>query len=121
MHLRVPRPWRRLKKGGAWLDSLRGYVYENRRIAEDFIRDEIPNLHAVQADATYLMWIDVSGLCPDGTVFTAHLRKKTGLVVTEGEEYGECGKAFIRFNLAAPRSVLFDGLNRLKAGADSFG
>ncbi len=106
--------------GGAWLDELREYVFENRRIAEDFIERGISAIHAVKADATYLLWLDISGICDNGTGFAKYMLEKTGLMVCEGEEYGESGKAFLRLNLAAPRSILEDGLGRLKKAADMY-
>lgn len=116
----VPAAVAAFERGGAWLDELREYVFENRRIVGEFLEREIPCLHAVRADATYLIWIDVSGISPDGTEFTEYLRQKTGLKVTEGEEYGKCGKAFFRLNVAAPRSVVEDGLSRLKRGTEMY-
>ncbi|MCR5330461.1 MAG: pyridoxal phosphate-dependent aminotransferase [Lachnospiraceae bacterium] len=104
------------KCGGEWLDELREYLFENRRIAEEFIRDNIPLLKTVEADATYLMWADISETGLDSETFCDEVRRSTGLFVTAGEEYGECGRNFIRLNLACPRSVLNDGLNRLARG-----
>ena len=45
-------------RGREWLEELREYLWENRKAAEDFIREEIPELRTVSADATYLLWID---------------------------------------------------------------
>ena len=45
-------------RGREWLEELREYLWENRKFAEDFIREEIPELRTVSADATYLLWID---------------------------------------------------------------
>ena len=104
------------EKGGSWLDELREYVFENRRRAEEYIRLNIPELKPVAADATYLMWIDVSATGLDGAAFADRLRSITGLYITEGGEYGRCGTDFVRFNLACPASVLSDGLDRLARG-----
>lgn len=104
------------EQGGGWLDELREYVFENRRRAEEYIRLNIPELKPVAADATYLMWIDVSATGLDGTAYAVRLRRSTGLYIAEGEEYGKCGTDFVRFNLACPASVLSDGLDRLARG-----
>lgn len=101
-------------KGEAWLEELRSYLWENRRIVCDFIAKEIPQIYVVEADATYLMWFDCSKLTDDSVAFTKDIRKKTGLYISEGAEFGGNGRYFVRFNIACPRSVLEDGLNRLK-------
>ena len=46
-------------------------------------------------DATYLLWIDCHKVCLDSVELTSFIRKKTGLYVSDGLEYGENGKAFI--------------------------
>ncbi len=102
-------------EGGPWLDELREYLWENRRIAEERIRRDLPSCLPTPAEATYLMWLDISAL-GDGTALAEHLRRTTGLVVTAGEEYGAPGRGFLRINLACPRAVLTDALDRLTAG-----
>ena len=103
-------------EGGEWLDEMREYVFDNRRIAEDFIEREIPAVKAVSAEATYLMWLDISSLGKSSDEVAAFIRKETGLYVTEGLEYGEAGRFFLRMNVACTKETLKDGLNRLKEG-----
>lgn len=107
-------------KGEKWLDELRDYIWENKEIAKEFISKNIPDIKLVSGDATYLLWIDCSKISKDATYFSEFIRKKTGLFVCEGEEYGKVGKAFIRVNVATQRERVLDGLNRLKTGIDEF-
>lgn len=108
-------------KGGKWLDALRGYLWQNRSSAEDYIKKEIPILRAVPAEATYLMWIDCNAAekalkaVKSGRYANVAdmIRKETGLYVSAGEHYGKGGENFIRLNLACPRSRLMEGLERL--------
>ncbi len=103
-------------EGDEWLDCLREYLFENRRVAERFIAERLPGLRVTSAEATYLMWIDISDYSDDSVSFTEKLRELTGLYLSEGEEYGECGKSFVRLNLATQRARLLDGLYRLERG-----
>ena len=48
------------------------------------------------------------------------MRKEIGLYVSDGEEYGENGKQFIRINVACPYQRMMDGLERLNEGIKSF-
>ena len=100
-------------EGGPWLDELRSYLWENRRWAEDFCRRELPMLKLVPAEATYLVWVDVSALTGDVKDFTDRLRAETGLYVTPGTAYGAGGAGFFRWNIACPRSTLEDAAARL--------
>lgn len=103
-------------QGGSWLDEMREYVFTNRKIAEDFVEAEIPQLSIVKGEATYLLWIDISGLHKSSEEVASFIRKQTGLYITEGIEYGEAGRYFLRMNVACTRATLMDGLNRLKKG-----
>ena len=100
-------------KGREWLDELNAYIAENKRFAEKYIEDNIPSLHVVHSEATYLIWVDISGVSSDSVSFSEKLREKTGLFVNEGSEYGECGRSFIRINLGTQRERVKDGLRRL--------
>ena len=105
-------------KGEPWLEELRCYLWENRKCVCEFVEKELPQIHIVDADATYLMWLDCSSLTDDSVVFTRMIREKTGLYISDGTEYGGNGRYFVRLNTACPRSVLKDGLKRLKTAID---
>lgn len=99
--------------------ELREYLWENRKAAEDFIREEIPELRTVSADATYLLWIDCNALPGDLSELAEFIRKESGLYVCDGREYGN-GYGFLRMNLACRRELLKEGLERLKRSIHSY-
>lgn len=101
-----------------WVEQLRKYVFENRRLATEFINGSIPGLHAIAADATYLLWVDASAVCSDSVKLCARIRELTGLILSDGAEYGECSRAFLRINLATQRARVLDGLERLKRAVE---
>ena len=101
-------------KGEPWLEELRTYLWENRKTVCSFVAENLPQIHIVDADATYLMWLDCSALTDDSVAFTQMIREKTGLYLSEGAEFGGNGRYFVRLNIACPRSVLMEGLDRLK-------
>ena len=103
-----------------WVDEMLEYVFENKRVACDFINNEINGMKANLSEATYLLWIDISGVASDSVDFCEKLRESTGLYLSDGAEYGEPGRSFVRMNLAAPRSRVLDGLERLKRGAEGY-
>jgi len=99
-----------------WLDELRAYIFENRRIAEEYINKNIPELTALHADATYFLWIDVSKVPGASPEIAAYIRKTTGLVLSSGSIYGPGGEQFLRMNLATSRERVLEGLSRLERG-----
>ena len=108
------------EKGGAWLDELLEYISENRRTVSRFLEKELPWIKAVRGEATYLVWLDLSGLPGDVSGFGEFLRSETGLFLSPGRIFGEQGSKFLRMNIACPKSVLEDGLSRLKKGAEKW-
>ena len=107
------------REGEEWLDSLRDYLFENRRVAEEYIRANTNKLIPIEADATYLMWVDISGASADSVDFAEKLRKETGLFINDGAEYGECARSFIRVNLATQRENVLLGMKLLCDFANS--
>lgn len=104
--------------GEDWLEELRVYLAENRCLAEKFIDEKIPDIKAVKAQATYLLWIDCSSLEIRSDLLAEKIRAISGLYLSEGCEYRGDGMHFLRMNLACPRSVLEDGLERLKKSVE---
>lgn len=103
-------------QGEPWLDSLNEYLFENRKFAEKFLSDFSPDFTVIKGKATYLLWVKVNG---DGDDFARQLREKTGLFINGGSEYGKSGQQFVRINLACPRSVLKEALNRFVSYSSS--
>ncbi len=103
-----------------WVDAMLEYVFENKRIAADFICREIDGASTHCSEATYLLWIDISGICRDSVAFCDFLRAETGLILSDGAEYGECGRSFVRMNLATQRQRVLDGLERFKRGCEIY-
>lgn len=107
-------------KGAAWLDELRTYLFENKRYAASYIEREIPCVKLIPAQATYLLWLDCTKLPGSAGEIADFLRMETGLYLSEGGQYGSNGVNFLRLNIACPKSVLQDGLKRLKAGLAAY-
>lgn len=111
-------------KGSDWLDELRQYIFENKKRTDEFLKENIPQLKLVPSSATYLLWLDCSGLLAKTSGTSAdiaeYIRRETGLYLSEGSQYGSGGERFLRLNIACPRSVSEDGLERLRAGIVSY-
>ena len=101
------------ERGGEWLDELRQYLYENKLLAREIIERELPQIKLVPSDATYLLWLDCTSLGMTSRELWKHIRRSAGLYLSDGSVYGS-PEGFLRMNIACPRSVVRDGLERLK-------
>ena len=116
----VPAAVAAFTEGAPWLDAMRTYVFENRSIAAERIANTLSKVRVIDGEATYLLWLDVSAITPDGTALCRYLQERTGLIVSAGASYGASGTAFLRVNLACPKAVLADGLDRLCRGLSDY-
>ena len=107
-------------KCGPWLDELRSYVAQNKRRVQAFLEEQLPQVKAVPSKATYLAWLDCSALPGDKRDLARFIRERTGLFLNGGGMYGDGGRDFLRMNLGCPRSLVEDGLGRLKAGVTAW-
>lgn len=101
------------EEGEPWLNALNQYLYENKKWVSAYIKENLPHLYLVPSEATYLLWVDISYYSHHSKDFAESLRKATGLFVSEGEEYGESGKDFIRINIATTLENVKEGMRRL--------
>lgn len=100
-------------EGGQWLDALRRYLMDNKEYVKNYLKEHIPKIKVVSSHATYLMWLDCSAITDDTRQLCEDIRKQTGLYMSYGKQYGGNGNYFIRLNIACPRKLVEDGMNRL--------
>ncbi|MGJ0344608.1 pyridoxal phosphate-dependent aminotransferase [Aliarcobacter cryaerophilus] len=102
-----------------WLNELLLYLEKNKNFLEDFIAKNISNLKVVKAEATYLLWIDISSLGLNSKEFTKKLEELGNVRVISGVTFGENGDNFIRVNIATPLEILKEALNGIKNTIES--
>ena len=107
-------------RGGEWLDALRVYLEENKTLVKEFVKRELPRLHVVPSEATYLLWVKLGSGESSAEDVAEFIRGKTGLYLSAGNPFGGDGGSFLRLNAACPRTVLEDGLSRLKEGIEAW-
>ncbi len=99
-------------KGEAWVNEMNDYVTNNKKVFMEELKDT--NLIFVKANALYLLWVDVSKYTQDSERLVKFIKDETGLYITEGSEYGESGKCFVRINLATTLDNVLDAARRMK-------
>ena len=102
--------------GEEWLEELKHYLAINYSYLKTYFNEYLSEFPVVILEGTYLVWVDCSILKRRSKEIVEILLKDEKLWVNEGSMYGEAGEGFIRLNIACPRQVLIDGLDRLKRG-----
>ena len=98
--------------GEAWLDELRGYLWQNWLTVRDFFANELPAYGLTPLESTYLVWIDCrhTGI---GSDRLSAMLIEGGVALSPGSIYGDDG--YMRLNIACPRARLEEGLRRIAA------
>lgn len=100
-------------EGGAWLDALRKYLWENYEYLYRFFEQRLPQYPVLPLEGTYLVWIDCRASSIGSDATTLRLQEEQKLMVNSGTLYGPGGEGFIRLNIACPWTLLADGLERI--------
>ena len=103
-------------EGEEWLEELREYLEQNRQFLIASLKELVPEIHVVKAEATYLAWIDCAAITEDTKQLCAYIRAKTGLYLSAGDIFGGNGSRFVRWNYACPKALLEDGIQRFVEG-----
>ena len=101
-----------------WIDALNLYLWDNYRALCDFAAQHLPQWRVMPLEGTYLVWVDVSAACSvnggSATVYCDHLLQQTGVWLNPGTMYGPVsGEGYLRINIACPRSLLMEALERI--------
>lgn len=99
-------------EGEEWLVQLLDYLKGNYLWMRDFCRKYLPQFPVSRLEGTYLVWMDCSPLHQSSEELERNLMKESRLWLNAGTMYGAEGEGFMRWNIACPRSVLEEGLNR---------
>ena len=103
-------------EGEPWLEALKVYLYDNYLYLLEVFRTKLPGLSVLPLEATYLVWADCRSLPISTTELSAALLEQEKLWINAGSMYGTGGEGFIRINIACPRPLLEEGLDRLVRG-----
>lgn len=107
--------------GQEWLDQLRAYLLENLNFLRAYLQEKIPQIHLVEPEGTYLVWLDCSELGISGKELDQFIVEKAELWLDGGAMFGPSGADFQRVNIACPRATLELALDKLKAAVDNLG
>lgn len=100
--------------GGEWHAELLGYLKSNLNFLREFLQTRLPEVKLIEPEGTYLVWLDFGSLGLTEEQREELLTKKAGIWLDSGAIFGAAGEGFERINIACPRSILKDALERIE-------
>ena len=100
--------------GDEWLDQVLDYLQGNLDFMLDYFAKKIPRIKVIPPQGTYLIWLDFNDLRMDDLELRQFMRGKARVGLDDGFLFGKAGSGFQRMNIACPRYILTEALNRIE-------
>jgi cysteine-S-conjugate beta-lyase len=100
-----------------WLKELLVYLKDNRDFVAEYLTENFPAAKFTIPHATYLQWIDFSEYLKLGRMDKRPYEfflEKAKVAFSDGKVFGEGCENYVRLNFASPRSMLAEGLERMR-------
>lgn len=101
-----------------WLSALQQYIESNISFVESYIAQQMPKLHVIPSEGTYVIWVDCRELMMNDEQLNDWLIQSARVSVSMGSGFGAEGKGFIRLNVATQQELLREALERIKLAYD---
>ncbi len=97
----------------AWLTALLSYLTASRDYLVASVRQHLPGMLTTCPEATYLAWLDCrqAGIPGNPQQF---LLDRAKVAFNDGATFGPGGEGFVRLNFGCSRSLLVEGLERVR-------
>ncbi len=105
--------------GEPWLTQLLDYLQGNLDYLLTYVAEHIPAIHVVRPQGTYLVWLDCRKLGLEKKQLERLMREQAKVYLDEGYIFGPEGEGFERINIACPRHLLAEALERIKRAVDA--
>lgn len=86
----------------------------NRKYVKEYTEKNLPGVKVIDGEGTYLTWLDFRGTGIDYEELDRRIIYEAKLWLDSGKIFGASGQDFQRINLAAPRKIIEECMERLK-------
>ena len=97
-----------------WLEELILHIDGNMQYVVDFISEKLPEIKVVKPEGTYLMWLDFNGTKIPQDKIQEFLINEAKVAMNDGGSFGSNGKGFARMNVACPRYMVEEAMERIE-------
>lgn len=101
-----------------YVNQLIPYLEANVNFVDNYIKENIPSIKFRKPEGLYLLWLDCRELKLSQEDLMKLFKEKGKITLNCGSTFGVEGNGYVRINIAAPRAVVEDGLNRIKAAVE---
>lgn len=108
------------RDGAEWLDQCLTYVEQNLHFLTAYIERHIPEIKVIHPEGTYLVWMDWRDLGMDAKALKPFILEQAKVALLTGDTFGQEGEGFMRLNLATPRALLHEGLQRIEKAINGY-
>jgi cystathionine beta-lyase len=98
-----------------YLEQMLPYLHKNIEYLDDFLKAKMPQIKLIKPEGTYLLWLDCRELGMTREELDDFFINKALVAVDKGYWFGAEGEGFMRINVACPRSVVKEAVERLYA------
>ncbi len=100
-------------EGGPWLDQLKEHLLSNITYVNTFLQEYQLPIKAVPTEATFLMWLDCTGMEISHEKVVEFFIYKAKLGLNDGKSFGKSGEGFMRLNVGTSKEVVKEAMQRL--------
>lgn len=100
-------------KGEEWLARVKTVILENRRLAIDFINNNMRPCRVVPGEGTFLLWVDYTKLNISEEALKEKFIHEAKVACSMGKGFGPEGAGFFRINIAQPYALLKVALKKI--------
>lgn len=101
------------ENGAEWVEQFNSYISDNMDYVIDYIKINMPKIKAYRPEATFLMWLDFSGLGLEKEQLKDFMYTKAKLALNHGTDFGDSGDGYMRLNVGSPRATISQALEQL--------
>lgn len=106
------------QEGQPWLEAALRYLEANRDFVVAFVEQSMPGVGVASPEGTYLAWLDCRAAGIPGNAHAFFL-KEARVAVNDGATFGTGGEGFVRLNFGCPRTLLEEGLERMRSALNA--
>ncbi len=100
--------------GDEWYAAMKNYVRDNIAFAKTYVEKNLPGVRMIDTQGTYLIWLDFRQMGLTVEELDHKIIYEAGLWLDSGKIFGKTGEGFERINVACPRAVLQEALDRIQ-------
>lgn len=100
--------------GDEWYAAMKNYVRDNIAFAKTYVEKNLPGVRMIDTQGTYLIWLDFRQTGLTVEELDHKIIYEAGLWLDSGKIFGKTGEGFERINVACPRAVLQEALDRIQ-------